>query len=60
MDSHARAYATRNVVAVVFWLLPYEIFQYLVQPAWAGLCFVLAAGHAVVFGVMLGFLLERG
>ncbi len=58
--SHARVYATRNLVAGVFWLLPYEFCQYLVQPVWAGLCLLLAAVHAVVFGVMLGVLSSRG
>jgi len=57
--SHVRVYATRNLVAAVFWWLPYELAQWFEAPLWAGLCLILMAGHAVVFGVMLGVLSSR-
>jgi len=57
--SHARVYATRNLVAAVFWLLPHEMALWFEAPLWAGLCLILMAGHAVAFGVMLGVLSSR-
>ncbi len=58
LGEHAWTYGTRNVIAICVFLPLYHVLMAFDIIVWAWLSFVLAAIHAVAFGLALGMILR--